>query len=309
MSSNKYETIVTQVNGIIEEYDMKLTIRQIYYRLVADYGRRNDRNSYGSLVKMLVKAREQNDVDYRRIEDRAREVIGGDFGSDSVQEFIEDQITDFVNLQYYNRKLWADQEKYIEIWVEKDALSAVMASVARPLRVTTAPSRGYASFTYIMDAVNRFPPDKEIIILHFTDHDPSGLDMTADLENRLNSYSGQKVTVKRIALTIEQVRKRNLISSPTKSGDSRSADYNAQYGHECWELDAIKPDELTKMVDDAIKAEMDIEVYNEAIKLMKADRETLESKMSEAEETLRELFGEFLNEEADEEEDEGEGED
>ncbi|MEE9586030.1 MAG: hypothetical protein V3W09_03935, partial [Nitrososphaerales archaeon] len=133
-----------------------------------------------------------------------------------------------------------------------------------------------------------------VIILHFADHDPSGIDMTRDLEARLIRYGASNVTVERIALTIEQVRERNLEPSPTKNTDSRSSEYNAQYGQECWELDAIRPNELTKMVDNAVMKHMDVDLWNRTVQEVKEERQSLEEKMRQSEDSLKDLFSEEI---------------
>ena len=62
--------------------------------------------------------------------------------------------------------------------------------------------------------------------------------------------------MKRIALSIDQVRQYDLIPNPTKVTDSRAGGYMAQYGDECWELDAIEPDELVRLVQEAVEGEV-----------------------------------------------------
>ena len=158
----------------------------------------------------------------------------------------------------------------------EDALSRVLANAADKYRVITAPSRGYASYTYIRDAIAKLPRDKEITILHFADHDSSGLDMTRDLKRRFFRYSRKNIRVERVALTYDQVQKYALDPNPTKTTDTRAATYIAQYGMECWELDAIEPNELQRLVLAAIENHVDLDQWKESLKQEADDKTKVE---------------------------------
>lgn len=268
---------------------MKLTLRQIYYRLVADHNYPNKRSSYNQLSSQLVKARENGEVDEWKIEDRTRSFLGGDTGWDSPESFIESVKKYFLNYwENYDRKLWADQDEFVIVWVEKDALSRVVARAADTYRTITAPSRGYASFTYVMDAIRKLPKDKKITILHFSDHDSSGIDMTRDLQRRINRYAHGYgfIRVERVALTYEQVQKYDLAPNPTKTTDPRAAMYIAQYGHECWELDAIEPTELESLVTDAIESHLDLDQWKESKERVETEKEEVKKTFEEWKEKL-----------------------
>jgi hypothetical protein len=252
-----YQQTVEAVNAVIAEYAMPLTLRQIYYRLVAAGLIPNRRSAYNGLSAQLVKAREVGDVDEYRIVDRSRTV--NDISFDSPQDYLEAAI--YTLKAKYLRRFWTSQEAYVEVWVEKDALSAVLAGAVKDYNTIVAPSRGYSSYSYLKSAVGRMynnhPDASKVIVLHFADHDPSGLDMTRDLQDRFDNYAIGDVEVKRISLTYEQVQEHNLIPNPTKFTDTRSGGYMARYGDECWELDAIEPDKLVDMVNEAVEAEID----------------------------------------------------
>jgi hypothetical protein len=320
-----YSTIVESTNKILSEYSYPLTLRQIYYRLVANGLIPNKRSADNSLSKWLVKARERNDVDDGLIEDRARSVITGIDGYASPDEFVdaaENWLHDFGT--QYHANLWANQGVYIEVWVEKDALSRVMARAAEPFRVTVCPSRGYASYTYLkrMAVDDRYASvDKPIIILDFRDHDPSGIQMTEDLQRRLTKYSGgidfeamfeevgfnavlkdltadvppaivakaakeqglgSNITVRRVALTLDQVKEHGLMPNPTKSADSRSSKYVAEFGDQCWELDAIPPDELQRLVTSAIEEYGDREKWKAGLEQEQKDQAELKERFANA---------------------------
>jgi hypothetical protein len=296
MSNTGYSALVQRVNTILGQYKQPLTLRQIYYRLVADYKLPNKRSSYNILSRVLVKARELGEVDDTRIEDRSREVLGGDGGFESPEEYLEYKVDSFSG-NNYTRPVWIDQPSYVEVWVEKDALSRVLSSAAAGLRMVVAPSRGYSSYTYLkrMAIEDRFQQyaDKPIIILDFRDHDPSGIQMTEDLEKRLQKYGEEfsmDITVKRIALTFDQVRRYRLDPNPVKNADTRSAEYVNNYGASCWELDALPPETLTRLVQQAIQNEIDQDAWEESVDWAKREKEELEPRLREMADAIRKMF-------------------
>jgi len=290
----KYAQLIPIVNKILSEYgSMRLTLRQIYYRLVAGYNYPNKRASYNQLSSQLVRAREERLVDSNRIEDRTRSFLGGyafraltpkgqlsflhSYGGWNNPEDFTNAAEDFLlNFwQSYEIEMWQDQEYFLIVWVEKDALSRVVSDAANKYKVLTAPSRGYASYSYIRNAIRKLPENKKIVILHFSDHDPSGLDMTRDLQDRFWKYTRKKVEVARIALSFEQVQEYQLDPNPTKSSDTRAEAYIAKYGMGCWELDAIEPKELTRLVTKTIEKYVDMEQWNQSLQQEQDDKKEL----------------------------------
>lgn len=288
-----YETTCSQVNTILTQYDFPLTLRQIYYRLVAMGAIPNKRSAYSGLSSMLVKAREMGAVDDTRIEDRSRDVIEPPSMYADPETFTEEMKAAFKSLgELYYADPWADQKNLIELWTEKDALSRVIARAAEPWRVVTCPSRGYSSYTYIKRVAidgrfSKIPAGKHIVILDLRDHDPSGIQMTQDLANRLLRYTERNVEVKRIALTINQVKEYKLIPNPTKTADPRTAAYVEEFGNECWELDAIEPAELQKIVVRNIRAHVDADAWQATLDQEADDREELIPKFKNARISLR----------------------
>lgn len=189
--------------------------------------------------------------------------------------------------------MWTSQPEFVLVWIEKDALSRVVSNIADRYNVKTAPSRGYASYTYIKDAIAMLPEDKPATILHFADHDPSGFDMTRDLQSRFEKYSELEdldldITVERIALTFDQVQRYSLAPNPTKEADPRFPQYLGEFGNQCWELDAIDPDELQELVLTAITDYIDAEIWNHIMSDQREEEQELEETFSEVQQLLTE---------------------
>lgn len=160
---------------------------------------------------------------------------------------------------------WKNQPNYVEVWVEKDALIGIVSQVCRKLDVPHFSCRGYTSQSEMWSAAQRFirQEDKESrTIIHLGDHDPSGIDMTRDIQERLEMF-GADVTVKRVALTMEQIELYNPPPNPTKVTDARSSGYIQIYGHECWELDALEPKIITDLIKNEVTALADPDLFLE----------------------------------------------
>jgi hypothetical protein len=320
----KYAPVVKATNEVLAQYEIRLTIRQIYYRLVSPPYQLfpNNVQSYKQFDHVLTRAREKGDVDWRAIEDRARGTIGGDFGYDGTSDFLDRSFD--IDKDQYTRKMWENQPTYVEVWLEKDALAALVSGVARKYRVLTFPSRGYSSLTKIAEAIcerfyDRFIEFKPVVLLHFTDHDPSGLDMTRDIERRVGDYFGRMIgeemiirlrrdnptmsraeldklydkqfeeykrkatdkrisdlfQLKRMALTYDQVKQFDLAPNPTKMICQGRESYVAQFGDECWELDALPPNELERIVEEAVLDNIDEKIWDKTRREIEAEKKAI----------------------------------
>lgn len=92
-----------------------------------------------------------------------------------------------------------------------------------------------------------------IVVFYMGDHDPSGMDMTRDVLDRINTFSDYTpVEVIRLALNMKQIDELQPPENPAKMTDSRAKDYVARFGNSSWELDAVAPDAMAQMVRDAV---------------------------------------------------------
>ena len=106
---------------------------------------------------------------------------------------------------------------------------------------------------------------QDVHIIHLGDHDPSGIDMTRDIEDRIGKVFGASVSVNRIALNMDQVQQYAPPPNPAKVTDSRFEDYLAAFGPESWELDALDPSALVALIEHAVKDKMDPDLWQEKV--------------------------------------------
>lgn len=244
---------IDKANAVIAEYrthGLTLTLRQLYYQFVARGWLGNTKEKYKALGATISKAREQGLIDWRDIEDRGRGAtrVWGDEHAADVLRGIE-----------YNLIIdpWADQDFYVEVWIEKDALIGTVEQACDDFRVTRMACKGYLSASAAYNAGQRFDSararGKDCVLIHLGDHDPSGIDMTRDNQDRAELFSRGDVTIRRIALNMDQIDQYGPPPNPAKLGDSRAEDYVQQHGYESWELDALDPQVLDRLVRDEIE--------------------------------------------------------
>lgn len=266
--------LLGQIIPIVEDYQeqgYRMTLRQLYYQLVSKDILPNRQNEYAKLSRILTDARMTGQVDWEFIEDRIR-----------IPKFPNqfDDISDAMNTitSVYRLDRWKDQEHYVEVWVEKDALSGVLEPITREYHTHLLVNRGYSSASAMHDSALRIRAmaeyGKKCHILYFGDHDPSGEDMVRDINDRMTTF-GCDVDVEKIALTMDQIRQYNPPPNPAKMSDPRSGDYIAQHGDESWELDALPPNVLVQLVRDNITSYLDQDAYDKIIEQEDEDKEKM----------------------------------
>lgn len=273
---------IVQANAILEEYDKQgfdLTLRQLFYQHVARGLIPNTEKSYKRLGNIVNDARMAGYIDWHHIVDRTRNLrsIGH---WDDPSEIIE------ATINNYRRDLWASQDNYVECWIEKDALVGVIQQICNRLDMPYFSCRGYTSQSEMWGASQRLLKKiiagKSVTILHLGDHDPSGIDMTRDIRDRLRTFismdylrhsakeAGMKIAdmsevnisatlqevrgriqINRIALTMDQIDQYDPPPNPAKLSDTRAGAYIRDYGDQSWELDALEPSVLAALIQES----------------------------------------------------------
>lgn len=264
--------LIENVNAILAGYAGDMTLRQVYYQLVANYAYPNTEKKYKALSGHLTNARVHGLVDGARIIDRTRQV-GRPYGYDDLADFMASVRNSF------QRERWQGQPEYVEVWVEKDALAGVFEPVTQRFGVRLAVCRGFPSYPAIRDAAIRYQREERagrpLVMLYFGDHDPSGKDIPRAVEDNLAAWFGVYVEPRIVALTGEQVDEYDLPPVPAKRSDSRTAAFIAEHGDRSVELDALPPDVLQAMIREAIEEHHDATIAGRVIDLESAEQTQL----------------------------------
>lgn len=317
--------VIRKANAILEQYAAQgydLTLRQLYYQFVArdlfpndrtwkwtgakwvrdPAGTKNAEPNYKWLGDIINDARMAGLIDWSYITDRTRN-LRRNAHWDSPKDIIESCAT-----QYQIDK-WESQRAYVECWVEKDALIGVLQVACVGLDVPYFSCRGYTSqsemWTAAQRILERIRAGKQVTIIHLGDHDPSGVDMSRDIEDRIRQFIGHHLIVdyakahpqisetqseyharidreirklyggdfekvfdvNRIALTMEQITEYDPPPNPAKMTDSRAKDYVSAFGDESWELDALEPGVITTLIEATVLELRNDEIWASSVRI------------------------------------------
>jgi len=276
--------IIADADSLLREYSRmgyNLTLRQLYYKFIArdlfpeewideKYNRKhglapdtkNTIKNYKRLGDIITNGRLAGLLDWKHIVDRTRRLSGlrqHDNPADAVTS---------LSLTYHI-DMWKTQPAYVEAWVEKDAMVDILRQACNPWDVPYGSTRGYTSASAAHETAMRLRHEAMmhedgVHIIHLSDHDPSGIDMARDLQERFDIFGVRNLYFHRIALTMDQIEEKDPVPNPAKLSDPRAEKYIDRFGDESWELDALEPSDIDDLVEKKIKDLVDIDIWNEA---------------------------------------------
>jgi hypothetical protein len=231
-----------------------ITVRGAMYRGIGTLWKDSSEANYRQCCALILKMRRLGIIPYHWIVDGTRVS-----NKPSSWSGLADYATTIARA--YRKDLWQRQEDYIEIFVEKDAMSGIVSPVTREYDVRLNPIRGYASETFLWNIAEEWKRIKKPISVYYPgDHDPNGLDIETDLRNRLQEFCGFEVNWKRLAVTQDDFAKEELFGFPVKrnsKGKGKWRYYLAEFGDRCVEVDAIPAPEIRDRVRQAIESHID----------------------------------------------------
>lgn len=262
--TEKTLVVVGQAVVIITEYRRQgftLTLRQLYYQFVARALLTNTFRNYKRLGSIVKDARLLGLIDWDDIEDRTRNLQSNGHW-DTPAAIVE------ACANQFRHDLWEEQSYRPQVWIEKEALVGVIEPACTELDVSYFACRGYTSVSELWIAGKRLAgyiaAGQTPVIFHLGDHDPSGIDMTRDNLESLGLFSRDDIRVERLALNMDQVRQYNPPPNFAKMTDTRAAAYVALHGDKSWELDALEPTVIDRLVRDAILAIREDDIWDTA---------------------------------------------
>lgn len=255
--------LINLINTIADDYVSQgytLTVRQMYYQLVARDLIENTIRSYQKIAKLINEGKNAGLISWYAFEDRTRAFIKNTHW-DNPQQIIN------AAAEGYFESMWDSQSNYkVYVIIEKEALVGILEATCAKYDVPILAARGYPSGTVLFDFFKKEiepNPDKIHVILHLGDHDPSGIDMTRDLTDRMDMFSHSNYTliVKRLALNYNQIEELRPPKNPAKDTDSRFTSYVNKFGYSSWELDALNPSYLNSLVTKNIELHIDFSTW------------------------------------------------
>ena len=277
-----------------------ITLRGLFYRVVSTgYFPDTDKKYYAKLGNLMSTLRRERWIPYEWIVDNIRSTIKPSSWSG---------LDDFVDTvsRSYRKDFWSSLPDYIHIFIEKDAMSGIVAPVTQEYDLSMSPIRGYVSDSYVHSLGTQWRQiEKPIHVFYMGDFDPSGFDLERDLADKLVEHSGRLInsdnlpfnegglivnsqhadpnanlpwcTWERLALNEDDFDNHDLFEIKPKQKDSRSKRFIERFGERCAEVDALEPREIRRRVREAIEQYIPTDEWERLKKVESVERETFQA--------------------------------
>ena len=265
-SKSDIRELKVALHDIIEQ-EQPATVRQVFYRAVSAGLIDKTENEYKKTVcRLLADMRRDGTLPYDWIADNTRWRR-----KPRTYNTLDEMLT--LTAETYRRALWGNQDCYVEVWLEKEALAGVLFQVTAEWDVPLMVCKGYPSISFLHSAGEAISNITKPV------HDPSGVHIPKFVEQELRVYApNADITFERVAVTVEQIDEYGLQTRPTKVSDTRSKSFEG----ESVEADAIPPKTLRQLADQCIRRHINWESL-----------EGLEHVEAAEQATLRLIAGEF----------------
>ena len=260
MTHEKTQALVIASREVLAQYSDRITLRQLYYRLVAAGIIENRQREYKRLGTVMTTARKSREIPVEAFCDLTRE-SKDPYGWGTLADYL------ITARKAYKRLRWQAQPAYVEVWVEKQALATIFAPICEDWQARLVICRGYPSVSCVYEAAERFKEAEEakegpLVLLYFGDWDPSGVDISRNVAEEL-TFWGASVKIQRVALNPPQIKEHHLPPAPAKESDTRTPRFIADHGEDTVELDALPPDVLASLIEAAIQDYIDAATWSE----------------------------------------------
>ncbi|MEE8473032.1 MAG: hypothetical protein V3S82_07675 [Dehalococcoidia bacterium] len=294
---------------IAREYYGILTLRQLYYQCVARGHSPNSQKDYNRLKDIISEARMAGAFPFDWLIDRSRTVHSGAYNhrSADVADALENAAQAVANTPYWylSAAKWWGQKTHVSVWVEKEALAGVFEGPCQRLGVSWFACKGYPSLSSLWAWVKQVETTvvaaeadgwgglDKIVIVYFGDHDPDGYQIHKTALRTVREIAGLEgidlppITLERAALNRAQIEQYNPPPMPAKKSSPRFVRYAADHpwtkgadGKErAWELDALRPEQLDKLIRTKVAAHYDRPRHDEVQAVIEERRVEMRAEM------------------------------
>jgi hypothetical protein len=261
------EEIRVAIESVLQR-EQPCTVRQVYYQLVsAGVIEKTEQEYKGTVCRLLAEMRREGRIPFGWIADNTRWQRKPKTWSSLSSALVQTQAT-------YRRALWDEQDVYVEIWLEKDALSGVLYDVTSRWDVPLMVTRGFPSLSFVHEAAEAMAAEgKPCRLYYFGDHDPSGVLIDRKLQQTFHELAPETdVQVHRVAVLDWQIEHLSLPTRPTKRDGNNHA---RTFDGDSVEVDAITPSTLRAMCESCITQHIDEDRLAATVRAEQAERDTL----------------------------------
>lgn len=251
---------------IFADLQPRLSVRGIFYQAEARGIVPKTKSGVREIEYQLIKMRREGAIPYNWISDDTRWMI-----RPIMQQGLKQCLKN--THENYRRDLWAHQDIYVEIWIEKKGLAGVVSPVSEEFGVSLFPAGGYSSITFIYEAAEAIKQiDKPAYVYHFGDFDYYGVEAAEKIKEEFKRH-GADIHFERVGITQEQIRKYNL---PTRPPQKKTSKELKNWGNKpCVELDALPANILRSLVRKCITQHIEPYSWQQLQAIEQQERATL----------------------------------
>jgi hypothetical protein len=265
MTRLRWTPILDRAVAIVAARDTMMTIRQIFYRLVAETLIPNRLPAYNRLCRLSAQWRREGR--FPRLLDQGREISrpASFTGPDDARGWLHD---------VYRRDRTEGQPWSVYVAAEKATLLAQLDDWFADRGIPVLTLRGYSGQELVTDVQNDIMvSNRPAVLLYAGDLDPSGQDIDRDFARRVGIFD----TIVRVGLNdMDQVERFGLPPMLGKANDPRAADFVAKHGQLVQvELEALDPDDLRALYEGALAPHWDNDAYQAVLAQEDEDRARL----------------------------------
>lgn len=174
-----------------------------------------------------------------------------------------------VMFRGYRRNLQRSQPNHIELLVEKNTVEPIVRPIASRYSIPITSGRGFCSLPPRAAMADRFRRSGKpcLVILFVTDFDPDGEEIAHSFARSMRDDFGiDDLEPIKVALTFRQVTERRLPANlVAKESSSRYAAFVERYGRDVFELEALAPAALQRIVQEGIDDVLDTDAFNDEL--------------------------------------------
>lgn len=221
-TNDEIEQLDQQIIDVLRE-DHPQSVRHVFYRMtnprLPEPVEKSDRG-YRHVQDRVKKLRRDGRVPYGWIADATRRGFHTSTYSGAA-EFLQSMSW------LYRGDLWAQSNKYVEVWCESRSIAGVIQDTCRELAVSLYPCGGFSSITLAYEAAQEIKRQtdqgKTCLIYYIGDYDPAGVLIDQALEQELREHlDGAPMCFWRLGITPEQIAEYDLPTKPRKATDRRA---------------------------------------------------------------------------------------
>ena len=248
----------------IARRERPITVRGLFYRVMSRGLVPKSEAGYKVVQREALKLRRNGELSYGWITDGSRRRL-----TLKAYSGLDQALTQTA--QFYRRRLWNDQNVYVEVWTEKDAITGVVQQTALSNDVPLVVAKGYVSETFLWEGAEEITEvGKPTFIYQLGDHDRDGVQAFEKIQQKLRDFVPDDIpiTFERIAVTPSQIEELGLPTRPDKT--------DSGFGP-CVEVDAIDSNTLRNLVRAAITQHFDQDALRITEAAERSEREILEA--------------------------------